>query len=847
MARLSYTFVLALALHAGAEATPQELMESADRAFSLSLDEEALTGYLEAFQIEPTPALQERIAEIYLELGQPNAALQILEKPTRHPILYAQAQLQLGLWDEALATLADLPDETSVELQRCEILFQKGDWDAARAKLETLPHNLPTTALLLARLDLAQKSPEAAQKRLEPLLRTKPVEAAFLMGEAHFALQQFEQAAMQYQKVAWLEKAQRRLADCALRLAEVQGASVKKFEQAEAIYRQLAERFPSDESTLALGCCLLSKAKHLQDHQAYMAAESLLSDPALRTPESRTKALLICAEAAPSYANREQIYQALTATPHPDPSTAAQCWLLRGRNDMAYAQELRQKKQELEAEHHLEKAASAFTKAMDHARGQDPLALEEALLDLVHCRIAQSSRAAADQALISLTQTLSQIRESPQLLYLRGLLLANRSDATETEVVAALQVVGARHPQNPWAEQAQKLLGMWYYQRGQYTQAHDVLCGLAEREPKSPHAAESLFWAAASAEAGSPHSLERACSLRTQLYEKYPESPFAGEAYFYRYSYEDYLSGNKAAITHLEQMPQRFPDSPFLITAYYLRGQDYKRALAEGSRKRRVNWNQIIDVFQASETQFERLSNIEAIPEEQRAYFTSIRFRAALERAQANLSMALATAGAKRHICFEYSISTYQSILQELDNLNTEYAAELQEECLLGLAKAYSKNEDDLQAEPLLQQIVQRNQSAGITRGAFLARAHYDLATISMQRHHYPLALDQLRAAEEASKGRILSTDERLSILIRQSLCYRELEDLDSAMRLLSKVINDDSVSGLRLRAMLLRAEVYEQQGRTELAHKQLVALATRGGEWAEKAKEKLEREYGIQ
>ena len=63
-------------------------------------------------------------------------------------------------------------------------------------------------------------------------------------------------------------------------------------------------------------------------------------------------------------------------------------------------------------------------------------------------------------------------------------------------------------------------------------------------------------------------------------------------------------------------------------------------------------------------------------------------------------------------------------------------------------------------------------------------------------------------------------------------------------MKILSQVINEDAVSGLRLKAMYLRAEIYEEQGREELALKQLEALAKKGGEWSLKAKEKLEKDY---
>ena len=54
------------------------------------------------------------------------------------------------------------------------------------------------------------------------------------------------------------------------------------------------------------------------------------------------------------------------------------------------------------------------------------------------------------------------------------------------------------------------------------------------------------------------------------------------------------------------------------------------------------------------------------------------------------------------------------------------------------------------------------------------------------------------------------------------------------------QAINDDSISSLRVKAMYQRAEIYIQQGRYDLARKQLEATAKKGGEWALKAKQRL-------
>lgn len=114
-----------------------------------------------------------------------------------------------------------------------------------------------------------------------------------------------------------------------------------------------------------------------------------------------------------------------------------------------------------------------------------------------------------------------------------------------------------------------------------------------------------------------------------------------------------------------------------------------------------------------------------------------------------------------------------------------------------------------------------------------------------MRQKNYREALDDFGMAEESSKGRVLSTDQKIDLWIQQSLCYKELGDNEKAMLTLSKAINDDAISALRVKAMYLRAEVYEAQGRHELARKQLEATSKKGGEWALKARQKMEEDHG--
>ena len=84
-----------------------------------------------------------------------------------------------------------------------------------------------------------------------------------------------------------------------------------------------------------------------------------------------------------------------------------------------------------------------------------------------------------------------------------------------------------------------------------------------------------------------------------------------------------------------------------------------------------------------------------------------------------------------------------------------------------------------------------------------------------------------------------------LEIAMEKSLCLRELHHPDEAMALLAWVINGPYASSLRVKAMILRADVYFSLHRTDLAIRQLESVAAKGGEWGAVADRKLKEFYG--
>ena len=84
-----------------------------------------------------------------------------------------------------------------------------------------------------------------------------------------------------------------------------------------------------------------------------------------------------------------------------------------------------------------------------------------------------------------------------------------------------------------------------------------------------------------------------------------------------------------------------------------------------------------------------------------------------------------------------------------------------------------------------------------------------------------------------------------LEIAMEKSLCLRELHRPDKAMAQLAWVINGPYASSLRVKAMILRAELYLSLHRTDLAIRQLESVAAKGGEWGAVAERKLRELYG--
>jgi tetratricopeptide (TPR) repeat protein len=173
---------------------------------------------------------------------------------------------------------------------------------------------------------------------------------------------------------------------------------------------------------------------------------------------------------------------------------------------------------------------------------------------------------------------------------------------------------------------------------------------------------------------------------------------------------------------------------------------------------------------------------------------------------------------------------------------NTLYPP-LYEESEFALALIYLKMHKENLAHETLLSMFKHYHSAGVQEGYYLARAWIEKGRLSFLKEDFKTALSCFEVAEECGKN-YLNEEEKLTLAIFQSHCHRSLQKLDVALHILSKALDDSSASALRNQALILRAEIYELQGKRELAFHQLEKVAQQEGEWGQWARTRLRQNY---
>jgi TolA-binding protein len=881
------------------------LEHPADDLFDAGLYEESVQMYRKELSAAPEDAhLRERLAKAYLLTGQYREVIALLNPPkSAHPeehFLLGLAFQKSGKQGQAISAFTDYLAKPSVESlphyhqARFELgksfFLDERPGDARKhlsavAQQKVPEHWQHLARLYLAQIKLSENDYVGAMGDLKALKNELPgkdalnYEAAYFLGEASFQLRNYAQAADFFEqalphhnpdRAAWHADTLYHLGWSYLKMGEELPAGSdsqrKNIERAAGIFEKLLNDQPEEKVALALGQCYLAKAARLKDVLSYQQTDRLLSrQDLIVSREGQAHALLLRAEAASTYEARDLLYRSLTQELNRDTPWYAKGWYLRGIND--FEEGLNQEKagQSSEAMQAFEHATAALKQAamllqpVDHACAGLALKYqaEAAFHQKTHDKYEQAL--AALGLLLSDADLLTAMRHRDEIYYLKAMVafhLAETEDRNDLLPMAetCLQEGVAGSPQGKYADSSLLLLGQLYYRQKQYGKAEETFLKLQARLPDSPLAGESLYWAARSAESQND-PIKRKNYLQN-VFDQYPHSFYAPEAYFSYYTYQEYLQGDRGAVKHLQIFTEEYPKSPFAIHAWYLIGLDYKRdrKTAEGKWIRKKSLTAAIDAFHEAETIFDSLFNEGAISEKDLELLATLRYRAALERALANLAIADESQSAKRQIFLQYAQDLFKQIGADFkDSKNPLHrvlnrhpdSAHIYDEASYWLAQAYIKGNDDAAAEQILSLMLEKYRSAKITKGYLLSRTWYEKGLMEMRRQQYTQAMQSLVAAEDAAKGKVLSSDQKVDLWIQQSLCQQSLGQIDQAILILSKAINDDAISSLRIKAMYLRAEAYEKLGRSELARRQLEATAKKGGEWSQKAQEKLVTDYG--
>ncbi len=805
-----------------------------------------------------------------------------------HAINSFKSYLELG-------TKRSLVYHSEVSWQLGLLNFQREDFEEAESYFQTLAHHdsdvrlYYLSRLYIARIHLHRKEYEAVEQAIYPLLGIIPekeslrYEAAFIHAEAFYqrglyskAAEYFEKAIPKRNKIkaAWYPRTLFNLAWSYLKLGEQAGIEKQPnplfFERAEKAFKELISFNQNEKAFLGLARVYLLKGESDQDAQSLADVETLLAgQKGFNSLEVQAEALLLRGEVASTYEQRKEIYSLLTQEKFAALRPYSMGLYYLALNEFEEGQRLMKNGGAfLEASLFLTRSSDAFQRAFRNLTDVDP---EKAALSLKYAAQSQyylntkAARMSAYHLLDSLVHKHNalflKINQQDEVLYLLGV-VASRilyedglADFQEPAQRALSQVVD-KHVKGPFVDDALNLLGTILFRQGLYQEAERAFVRLAAQHPKSPYAASSWFWAAECAD-WQHKDVEVVREYRRQVFENYPKSKRAANAYFNYYAFADYLQGNPEALGHLQNMELLYSQSPYLIVAQYLLGMNHKqdRKSSDGTVWKSADLNAAIHAFEEARHAFDAAYENNLIPQASLEYFVTVRYRALLERALVKLRQATEVEGAKKQVYLEWAEEAFEEIRLDFQNKahsltpivarGTIYPR-IQEESDFGLVQTLVAAKKDIEAEALIAQMLEKYAQANVKRGYYLARTWYEQGRIALKRSEGELALNFLQHAENAAKGRVLSTEQKLDLWIQQSSCHRDIGDFDEAMRLLSRVINEDTVSTLRLKAMYLRSEVYELQGRHELAVKQLEATARKGGAWAQKAQEKLEKDYGF-
>ncbi len=696
---------------------------------------------------------------------------------------------------------------------------------------------------------------------------------AYLRAEAFFQRKEYAMAVAGFEeslpksnreKADWYPKALYNLGCSYLKLGEdtlsQEHSQTHNFTKAEEKFKELLKIEQSDQTYLALARVYLLKARYLKDPKASSSLKELLVSAHLKDSHSKLKMGIIQAEMSEDLYEKEAIYANLSSLVPKNSYDSGYLYRYRIGNLFSLVGITQDPKR-------YEDLNTLVDESLSLMNAKEPKYIESLVKMKVIGALNQGDKVSLTKAYQFLESFPSdykayyQFDKIPeQLLYFKALVASRLMRLEDPDTFfqkgkEAIESLISSPIQSALADQALYLLGTLFYHHQDFAKARHTFLQLIETYPKSNKIGDAWYWAAECNDQ-EKHDPNISRGYRKKVFEEYPESSYAAEAFFYYYSFSEYIQGSPEALSHLEKMEELFNKSPFLVVSYYLRALDKKEDHLEvnGKLLAEKDLNQSLLLFNKAKETFLSKYKGNQISSEHLGYLSNVYYRSLLGEAQVFLMKADTSQSAKRQLHLEQAITAYREMVQQFQEENHPIAGlfyqeslypELLEEAEFGLAKALIRNFKLLEGEQKLNAMIEKYHRAGIEKNYYYSRAWYELSLISMAKEEYQEALDYLARAELSADDRMTS-DQIIDLGIQQSLCYRCLNQLDMAMLSLSKIINEGIVSNLRVKAMYLRAEIYELQGRQELAQRQLEAASKKGGEWARMSQDRLIAEYGF-
>lgn len=340
-----------------------------------------------------------------------------------------------------------------------------------------------------------------------------------------------------------------------------------------------------------------------------------------------------------------------------------------------------------------------------------------------------------------------------------------------------------------------------------------------------------------------------------KLYETYPDSEYATEAYYRIYPENAYIEGNATALLHLKRMGAHLQKGPFWILASFYIAQNIRQEAPElhHSEVQRNLLKQALNRYETIIYDVETTNSLYKDLPELFDHLNKIAMQSRLESITTKLTLLAQWDESQNSEELEKSyqqcqegLTSIKALIDQVSNDSSKFYSNLWQESARTAYKTYQVQGKKAEARAELEHLIHYAKNCSLLQTEAVLFSVCELARLHIKEGSYGKAATLLDMAEEIHTHNPQKTF-LLQVWIVKSELAEKQKDISGAMKLLSKVINDDSASSLRLEAMFLRGELYEKKGRRDLARKQFTACTKKGGEWANRAKKKLEVEYGYE